>query len=286
MFSISIIDTDKFIDMPATARLLYYDLAMRADDDGFIGSPNKIVRMIGSSPDDMKLLIAKQYIIPFPSGVCVIRDWRVHNYIQKDRYTPTRYQEEMAQLIQDETGVYTLCTQGRTQGCIQPVSNLDTQVRDRLELGKVRDNITRAHARDAQEQGESLTVEMARGSGEEPVDHSTTPVMTRFARFWEAYPRKVGKGSAEKAWKKLNPTESLTDRIISAVKAQKKSRQWLRDGGQYIPNPATWLTQRRWEDDLQEVVEANTPKALQTSYDLDEWERETVTVPGFGDSGP
>lgn len=136
------------------------------------------------------------------------------------------------------------------------------------------------------EQGESLTVETARGSGEEPVGHSTTPVMERFVRFWEAYPRKVGKGAAEKAWRKLKPSETLTDDILSAIAAQKKSRQWLRDGGQYIPNPATWLTQRRWEDDLQERVEANTPKALQTSYDLDEWDRETVTVPGFGDSGP
>lgn len=136
------------------------------------------------------------------------------------------------------------------------------------------------------EQGESLTVEMARGSGEEPVGHSTTPVMERFARFWDDYPRKVGKGAAEKAWKKLNPSETLTEDILSAIAAQKKSRQWLRDGGQYIPNPATWLNQHRWEDDLQGRAEASQPKALQTSYDLDEWERETVTVPGFGDSGP
>ena len=273
MFAISIIDTDNFIDMPATARLLYYDLAMRADDDGFVGSPNKIVRMIGCSADDLRLLIAKQYIIPFQSGVCVIRDWKVHNYIQKDRYTPTRYQEEKSQLEQDVSGSYTLCT--------QPVSIPDTQVRDRLELDQVRENTTRARARDVQEQGESLNVEMARGSGEEPVDHSMTPVMRRFSDFWSAYPRKVGKGSAEKAWKRLKPSENLTKTMIAAVEAQKQSGQWKRDGGQYIPNPATWLNQKRWEDDVTEpfLGETYQSKPLQTSYDLKEYEEATIEVP-------
>lgn len=134
MFSLKIVDTDLFLDMPLTARLLYYDLSMRADDDGFVASPKKIQRMIGCSDDDMKLLIAKKFVIPFESGICVISHWRIHNYIQKDRYTPTMYQYEKA-MLKEENGTY----ETMDTNCIQNVSKMDTQVRlgkDRLELGK------------------------------------------------------------------------------------------------------------------------------------------------------
>ena len=94
MFAKSIIDSDSFIDMPTTARLLYFDLSMRADDDGFVNSPKKICRMTGASDKDMQILIDNQYIIPFESGIIVIKHWKIHNYIQKDRYKPTVYQEE------------------------------------------------------------------------------------------------------------------------------------------------------------------------------------------------
>ena len=131
MFAKQIIDSDAFIDMPVTARLLYYDLGMRADDDGFVNSPKKIMRMIGASQDDLAILISKKFIIPFENGVVVIKHWRIHNYIQKDRYKPTKYEEEKALLTVKENGAYSLDTD-----CIQDVSSLDTQVR--LELGKDR----------------------------------------------------------------------------------------------------------------------------------------------------
>lgn len=131
MFSLKIVDTDQFLDMPISTRLLYYDLAMRADDDGFIASPKKITKIVGCGDDDLKLLTAKQFIIPFQSGVCVIKDWRIHNYIQKDRYQPTQYQEEASALQIDKNGAYT--------PRIQDVSKMDTQVR--LELGKSKDRL-------------------------------------------------------------------------------------------------------------------------------------------------
>ena len=127
MFAKTIVDSDAFLDMPVTARLLYYDLSMRADDDGFINSPKKIQRMIGASDDDLKVLIAKKFIIPFESGVVVIKHWRIHNYIQKDRYKPTVYKEEMAKLEIKDNNSYSLET-----NCIQNGYSLDTQVR----LGK------------------------------------------------------------------------------------------------------------------------------------------------------
>lgn len=126
MFSLKIVDTDMFLDMPLSAQNLYFHLNMRADDDGFIANHKKIMRMIGCNDDDMKILLAKDFIIPFESGVCVIKHWKIHNYIQKDRYTETLYHDEKEQLQEDKNKMYTKC--------IQPVHKLDTQVR--LELGK------------------------------------------------------------------------------------------------------------------------------------------------------
>lgn len=127
MFAKSIIDSDAFLDMPLSTQALYFHLSMRADDDGFVNNPKKIQRMIGCSDDDIKLLIAKNFLIPFDSGVVVIKHWKIHNYIQKDRYKETLYQQEKAMLIENNSNGYSLDTK-----CIQDVSKLDTQVR----LGK------------------------------------------------------------------------------------------------------------------------------------------------------
>ena len=94
MFSLDVIDTDSFLDLPASSQSLYFHLGMRADDDGFVSSPKRITAMVCASSDDLKLLVAKGFVIPFESGVCVIRDWRSNNYIQRDRYTPTIYAEK------------------------------------------------------------------------------------------------------------------------------------------------------------------------------------------------
>lgn len=139
MFSKTIIDSDTFLDMPLSAQALYFHLSMRADDDGFINNPKKIQRMIGASDDDCRLLIMKQLIIAFDSGVIVIKHWRLHNYIQKDRYKPTLYQNEKSTLELDESKVYTKC--------IQDVSILDTQVRlGKVRLGKVKESEDKPHS--------------------------------------------------------------------------------------------------------------------------------------------
>ena len=108
MFSKKIIDTDWFMEMPASSQNLYFHLSMRADDDGFVASPKRIIKLVGASDDDYKVLIAKKFIIPFDSGVCVISDWRINNYLRNDRYTETIYQNEMKSLIVDESGKYNL----------------------------------------------------------------------------------------------------------------------------------------------------------------------------------
>ena len=107
MLTMKICDSDAFLDMPLSTQSLYFHLNMRADDDGFVNNPKKIQRMIGASEDDLKLLIVKRFIIAFESGVIVIKHWRMHNLLRKDRYNPTQYQEEFQQLQIKENGSYT-----------------------------------------------------------------------------------------------------------------------------------------------------------------------------------
>ena len=141
MFAKTIIDSDAFLDMPLSTQALYFHLSMRADDDGFINSPKKIQRAVGCGDDDLKLLIAKRFIIPFESGIVVIKHWRVHNYIRSDRYKPTVYVEEKEMLEIKDNNAYT----ERINLGIPNGYQMDTQVRlgkdsigkDSLEVGEV-----------------------------------------------------------------------------------------------------------------------------------------------------
>lgn len=119
MFSKSIIDSDAFLDLPLSAQALYFHLAMRADDEGFVNSPKKIQRIIGASDDDGKLLIMKKFLIPFDSGVVVIKHWFIHNYIRSDRLKATNYEEERASLTLKKNGAYSL-----SDGCQSNVSQV------------------------------------------------------------------------------------------------------------------------------------------------------------------
>jgi len=123
MFAKTIIDSDAFLEMPATTQMLYFHLSMRADDDGFINNPKRIMRMIGASEDDLKLLIAKNFIIVFETGVIVIKHWRINNYLRNDRYKPTVYEDEMSKLQVKPNGSYTI---GIPSG-IPSVHQMDTQ---------------------------------------------------------------------------------------------------------------------------------------------------------------
>ena len=138
MFAKTIIDSDAFLDMPTTSQLLYFHLAMRADDDGFVNKPKSIMRMIGCKDDDLMLLFGKKFLIPFESGVVVIKHWKIHNYIRRDTYTETKYKEEKATLEMDENNAYRLACSDPLQLCDESVTGSSTQ--DRLgkdRLGKV-----------------------------------------------------------------------------------------------------------------------------------------------------
>jgi len=131
MFSLQIVDTDAFLEMPVSSQLLYFHLSMRADDDGFIGNPKKIMRAVGVQEDDLKVLIAKRFILTFETGIIVIKHWRINNYIQNDRYNETKYVEEKNNLELKDNSSYT--------ERIQDVSSLETQVSiGKSRLDKVR----------------------------------------------------------------------------------------------------------------------------------------------------
>lgn len=222
MFSKKITDTDIFLDMPASAQNLYFHLNMHADDDGFLGNAKTIKRMVGANDDDLKLLAAKQFILTFEDGVTVIRDWRVHNYIQKDRYRSTIYTDHKRELEVNENQQYQRIGTMDTK-CIQNVSSLDTQVRlgkDRLEIGKDRDIYTSSPAK--------------------ADDH----LSENFEAIWKEYPNKAGKKDAFRHYKKWRKEskEHTDEYLMSKLKAYKQDlavNQWKKP-----MNGSTWFNGR------------------------------------------
>ncbi len=216
MFSKKVTDTDTFLDMPLSTQALYFHLNMHADDDGFIDNTKTIQRMIGSSDDDRKLLIAKQFLLPFDNGVVVIKDWRVHNNIQGDRYHKTQYINEKSQLVVEENNTYTKR--------IQDVSNMDTQVRlGKVRLGKDIDNTPK------------------------PPKGSFTN--NEFESIWKLYPKKSGKTNAMKDFNKALKAGVSPELIKSKLEEYLKQIKIKGTPKQYIKNGSTWFHQKGWEDE-------------------------------------
>ena len=140
MFAKSIVLSDAFLDMPLSARCLYFTLGMLADDDGFVGSPKGIMRQCGASQDDMLVLLQKRFILTFESGVIVIKHWRMNNYLQSDRHKKTTYIEELEMLDIDSKGAYTEKNKPMYTECIQNVytgkDSIDKNSIDKVSIGK------------------------------------------------------------------------------------------------------------------------------------------------------
>lgn len=170
MFSLDVVDTDTFLELPTSSQALYFHLGMRADDDGFISSPKKIAAMIGANQDDMKLLIAKGFVIPLEGGIVVIRHWRQNNYIQNDRYKRTIYQEQMKQLSVAD-GIYTADMDTK---CIQAVSEMYPQV----SIGKISKDNKNTMCKSSDDDAQKL-----------------------FEKLWGLYPNKKGKGQVSRSQK-------------------------------------------------------------------------------------
>ena len=226
MFAKTIIDSDAFLDMPMSARLLYYDLGMRADDDGFINSPKKIMRMIGASNDDVNILIARKFVIPFDSGVVVIKHWRINNYLRNDRYTETKYLEEKSNLEVDKNGSYTAKNNTGIPVGIPTVST------GKVRLGK--DSI-----------GKDInTISCNENSEIEVLDQKEM----WFESFWEIYPKHQDKKKAKQKFLKLCTNEKEYKAIMNGLR--NVLPVWAKKDTKYIPMPTTWLNGERWNDEV------------------------------------
>jgi len=106
MISRQLVTDDSFLDMPFSARALYFTLVACADDDGFVNGPKSITRQIGATQEDLDTLVTNHYLFLFESGVVAIRHWKMQNYVPKDRYHPTTFKKEFNQLCVDKNGIY------------------------------------------------------------------------------------------------------------------------------------------------------------------------------------
>lgn len=136
MFAKSIVLSDAFLDMPMSARCLYFTLGMLADDDGFVNAPRSIMRQCGASDDDMKILLAKKYVLLFESGVIVIKHWRINNYLRNDRYTETGYTKEKARLTVEQNRSYHLMDDSDSGIPNSGIPSIDKGSIDKISIDK------------------------------------------------------------------------------------------------------------------------------------------------------
>lgn len=217
MFAKTIVTSDAFLDMPPTARCLYFTLGMFADDDGFVNNPKSIMRQVGAVADDMNILIAKKFVIAFDSGVIVIKHWRIHNYIQSDRYHPTKYQDEMNLLEVDENKAYTMSVYKPDTPCIQDVNKTDTE--DNLSKDKLsKDTIIRSKMND------------------------------EFDLLWDMYPRKEGKKSAYKAYEKARKSGTTYEEVETGIRLYLCYIEDNKIERRFIKMGSTWFNQNSWTD--------------------------------------
>ena len=177
MFTQKITESDSFLDMPMSAQALYFHLNMNADDDGFVNNPKKIQRMIGASEDDGRLLIAKGFVYAFENGVIVIKHWRMHNLIRKDRYHPTQYTEEKQTLKLKENGAYTKAN-NELATTWQPNDN---QMATEVRLGKV--SIGKDSIGDKHTHGEFSNVLLTDDEYQKLTDKGLLPYIERLSSY-------------------------------------------------------------------------------------------------------
>ena len=264
MFAKTIIDSDAFLDMPATTQLLYFHLSMRADDDGFVNKPKSIMRMIGASQNDAELLVQKKFVIPFDSGVVVIKHWKIHNYIRKDMYKETKYKEEKGRLIFDENNAYKLPCDKTVTKPLQDCAESLTQDR----LGK--DSIGK----------DSIDIYTMCNSDESHDVKKLTKanVDSFFDSLWQLYPVKKGKGQVSEAKRKklYEIGEAEMRRAINRYLAElKKDASWRKpqNGSTFFNSGyVDYLDDNFVPQETQQSGNGKTADMLQESYDMmKEW---------------
>lgn len=214
MFDKTITNDDNFLEMPIGSQVLYFHLSMNADDDGFINNWKSIMRMIGAKEDDLKVLVAKSYVIPFETGVIVIKHWKINNYLRNDRYKPTRFQEEYKQLTLNDDLVYQLDTNG--------VHSID---KNRIEKNSI----------------EEYSINNNR--------HFENDYDSEFEQIWLHYPRKQGKKDALKHYIKARKKGTTKEQVLEGLENYNQYIQIEKIEPRYIKQGSTWFNQECWKDD-------------------------------------
>ena len=231
MFAKTIIDSDAFLDMPLSTQSLYFHLSMRGDDEGFVNNPKKIQRMIGASDDDMKILISKNFIIAFETGVIVIKHWKIHNYIRGDRLQHTVCTEERSTLEVMDNGAYSLnadlptCLTSASQVPVKCLST-DSQVTEQYSIDKVSiDKVSKEK------------------------NNKCSIISADFEYLWSLYPKKRGKDKAFTAYKRaIEKGETTKEEVEAGIKAYIAYINKSRTESQYIKNGSTYFNGRCWND--------------------------------------
>lgn len=219
MFDRTITNSDDFLDLPDSSQVLYFHLSMNADDDGFINNWKSIVRMTGTKQDDLKILVAKQFVIPFDSGVIVIKHWRINNYLRNDRYKETKYKKELSLLTADKNEEYQLKNNSGIPVVYPDKNRIDKNRIDNIYVQNEQDN---------------------------------------FERLWKMYPNKKGKERAKKSYLCAKKDKVTDEEIEQGIKNYIDYIKFEEIEPRYIKNGSTWFNQRCWQDDYTIKRKLNT----------------------------
>lgn len=270
MFAKTIIDSDAFLDMPLSSQSLYFHLSMRADDDGFINNPKKIQRMIGASEDDLKLLIAKRFIIPFESGIVVIKHWKIHNYIRGDRKKETVYPEEMSLLETKSNGAYTIkkdlktICQSDDSHLTDNCQSLDGQWTDN---GRTSDGIGKDRiGKDRKGKNNNVHQQV-----------NDTDYKQEFDDLWSLYPKKRGnKTTAYNAYVKAREEGISKADVLIGINTYRAYIKHKQIEERYVLNGQTFFCGKRWNDDYNIKQTALNDKNVFNRFDHHEYDFEQL----------
>ena len=245
MFSKQIIDSDAFLEMPLSTQALYFHLSMRADDDGFLNNAKKVMKIIGANQNDYDLLVAKSFIIQFSDGICVIKHWRINNYLRKDRYTETIYQEEKAMLTMQPNGRYSLKDSIREMDDfpvgIPLVDRSDTQ--NRIEKNR-------------EEKNSIYSAEKL---------HDEQSLDDFFESIWKLYPIKKGKGqvstSRKKALQKIGYDQigRCVDRFLKDMSDSGRDRKYWMHGSTFFNSGYVDYLDENWGQESEDLEKPREP---------------------------
>ena len=247
MFSKQIVDSDAFLEMPLSTQALYFHLSMRADDDGFLNNAKKVMKIIGANQNDYDLLVAKSFVIQYPDGICVIKHWRINNYLRKDRYTETIYQEEKSHLTVQPNGRYSFRNAVESSDVlpvgIPLVDRSDTQ--NRIEKNR-------------EEKNSIYSAEKL---------HDEQSLDDFFESIWKLYPIKKGKGqvstSRKKALQKIGYDQigRCVDRFLKDMSDSGRDRKYWMHGSTFFNSGYVDYLDENWGQESEDLEKPREPCA-------------------------